>query len=124
MMDLEIDEDSSEPVYEQIVRLIQLGAQQGRLAAGMALPSIRQLASDLALNHNTVAKAYKILESKRVIRTAGQKGTFIHSEAASYVEQHNQIDALALMRELVTRLREQGMTVKQIQAAFKAALTS
>jgi DNA-binding transcriptional regulator YhcF (GntR family) len=58
-----------------------------------------------------------------VIRTAGQKGTFIHSEAASFVEQHNQTDALLLMRELVARLREQGMSNKQIQAAFKAAIT-
>ena len=58
-MNMDIDVASAEPVYEQIVRQIVQGVRQGALAPGAPLPPIRQLARDLDLNQNTVAKAYK-----------------------------------------------------------------
>jgi len=121
-MDLEIDVSSLEAVYEQIVRQIQQGVQQGTLAPGTALPSIRQLADDLDLNHNTVARAYKILETNRVIRTAGRKGTFIHGDASSHIHSRNSHDAAYQMNELVTALFEKGLSKVQIEAVFKTAL--
>lgn len=123
-MEMEIDEASSEPVYEQIVRQILLGVQQGLLPPNTPLPPIRQLARDLDLNHNTVAKAYKILEGRRVIRTAGQKGTFIHSDAQGHITSSNNTQALYLMRDAVTSLRGKGLSDVQIEAAFRAALAS
>ena len=121
-MDLEIDVSSTEAVYEQIVRQIQQGVRLGRLAPGAALPSIRQFADDLALNPNTVARAYKILEQHRVIRTAGRKGTFISPDAASHIDQHTHRDAGFLMGELVGALAGRGMSAAQIKAALHAAL--
>ena len=60
---------SPEPVYEQIVRQIQDRVASGELAPGTALPTVRQLAGDLQLNRNTVARAYKQLEDRGVILT-------------------------------------------------------
>jgi GntR family transcriptional regulator len=121
-MDLEIDISSPEPMYQQIVRQIQHGAQDGQLAAGAALPSIRQLAYDLDLNENTVARAYRILESNRVIRTAGRKGTFVHSDASSHIRTRNGEDAIHQLSDLVTSLVRKGLLKKQIEAAFRTAI--
>ncbi|HEV7815416.1 MAG TPA: GntR family transcriptional regulator [Janthinobacterium sp.] len=123
-MDLDIDVSSPEAVYEQIVRQIQLGVQLGKLAPGMPLPSIRQFAGDLDLNPNTVAKAYKILENNRVIRTAGRKGTFISPDAASHVDSRNRQDAIYLTGQLVRGLLEKGLTAEQIKAAFASVIAA
>ena len=80
-MDIAIHASDPEPVYEQIVRQIQEAVKSGRLKAGTPLPPVRQLAGDLAINRNTVARAYRILEDQGVILTAGRKGTFVRSGA-------------------------------------------
>ena len=53
-----------------------------RAGARSALPTVRQLAGDLQLNRNTVARAYKQLEDRGVILTAGSKGTFVRAEGS------------------------------------------
>lgn len=72
-----IDSLSAEPAYEQVRRQIAEGASSGVLSPGLRLPPVRQLAADLGLAVNTVAKAYKSLESDGVIETHGRGGTLI-----------------------------------------------
>lgn len=123
-MDLEIDVASAEAVYEQIVRQVQHAVRHGALAPGTALPSIRQLADDLELNHNTVAKAYKMLEQQRVILTAGRKGTFISPEAVRHVAQRNEQEASHLLEGVVRQLADKGLPAAQIEAAFQQVLAA
>jgi GntR family transcriptional regulator len=121
-MDLQIDVASPEPVYEQIIRQIQLSVQDGRLSPGAPLPSIRQLANDLDLNPNTVARAYRALETNRVIRTAGSRGTFVGRDAPSQIRTRNGQDAVFQLTELVTLLMQKGMSASQIETAFRSAV--
>jgi len=72
-----IDSHDAEPPYEQVRRQIATGAANGTLAPGHRLPPVRQLAGDLGLAVNTVAKAYKALEADGVIETHGRGGTLI-----------------------------------------------
>lgn len=72
-----IDSLSAEPPYEQVRRQIAEGASSGVLAPGHRLPPVRQLAADLGLAVNTVAKAYKALEADGVIETHGRGGTLV-----------------------------------------------
>jgi DNA-binding transcriptional regulator YhcF (GntR family) len=74
-----VDTASAEPPYEQVRRQIAEGAAAGALAPGHKLPTVRQLATDLGLANNTVARAYRELESDGVIETHGRRGTFIAS---------------------------------------------
>ena len=74
-----IDTTGTEAPYEQVCRQIAAGAASGTLAAGHKLPTVRQLATDLGLATNTVAKAYRALETDGVIETHGRRGTFIAS---------------------------------------------
>lgn len=74
-----VDTTSSEPPYEQVRRQIAARVSSGELAAGQKLPTVRQLATDLGLANNTVARAYRELEAGGVIATHGRKGTFVRS---------------------------------------------
>lgn len=74
-----VDTAGTEPPYEQVRRQIAEGAASGALAAGHKLPTVRQLATDLGLAANTIAKAYRALETDGVIETHGRRGTLIAS---------------------------------------------
>jgi len=81
-MNIVIDEGSPVPPYEQVrLRIAQLAAD-GALAAGTRLPPVRQLAAQLGLAANTVARAYRELEQAGLVETRGRAGTVITARAA------------------------------------------
>ncbi len=119
---MEIDLSKPAPAYEQIVQQISESILSGSLNPGDHLPSIRQLASDLDLNPNTVAKAYKKLEDNRVIQTAGRKGTFIRVNAARYIVQKSTRDAEFELEELITSFHKRGLSHSFIKDLLKRQL--
>lgn len=64
---IRLDEVNPLPKYMQIVEQIRAFAAEGKLAPGMQLPSVRQLAGDLGINSNTVLTAYHALEAEEII---------------------------------------------------------
>src|SRR2546425_11442341 len=73
------------PLYHQLERAIRFAIATGKLAIGDQLPTVRQLAVDLRINANTVAKVYAELEREGVVETRRGVGTFVkarHFEAA------------------------------------------
>ncbi len=96
--------------------------QSGRLRPGDPLPSIRQLAGDLAINLKTVAKAYRLLERDAVIQTRGYRGSFVHSDAK--VNARVDLGELAVERlqDAVAELRAEGVTDAEIRNAFVRAM--
>ena len=73
----QINFKSGKPAYLQLVDQVKAAAASGELHPGGALPSIRQLAEELRLNRNTIAKAYAELESLGVIESLPGKGCFL-----------------------------------------------
>jgi len=121
-MEITVLTTSPEPVYEQIVRQIQDRVASGELKAGTALPTVRQLAGDLQLNRNTVARAYKQLEDRGVILTAGRKGTFVRDNASHEVERIKSSRAERSVRQLVVALLGAGLSRPEIETLFRDAL--
>jgi GntR family transcriptional regulator len=121
-MEINIVTSSPEPVYEQIVRQVQHGVAAGELEPGDALPTVRQLADDLQINRNTVARAYKLLEDRGVILTAGRRGTFVRDEAAREVHRAKSGQAERAMRETVNLLLGDGMTRAEVSTLFRNVL--
>jgi DNA-binding transcriptional regulator YhcF (GntR family) len=80
---LKIDIDDSAPPYEQVRAQISEQARSGALPVGYRLPTVRGLAESLGLAANTVAKAYRALESDGVIETRGRNGTFVAAAGAA-----------------------------------------
>ncbi|WP_433315827.1 GntR family transcriptional regulator [Micromonospora sp. CA-269861] len=74
---ISVDPDSSVPPYEQVRGQIAELVGDGRLPVGSRLPTVRQLAADLRLAANTVARAYRELETAGLLETRGRNGTFV-----------------------------------------------
>jgi len=72
-----IDPSSGTPIYRQLVDQVRQAVASGVLRAGDRLPSVRDLAVELAVNPNTIAKAYQELEREGVIETPRGKGSFV-----------------------------------------------
>ena len=76
---LTIDVKSRKPIYEQIIDNIKELIIQGIWSRDTQLPSVRQLAGDLAINPNTIQKAYSELERQGIIYSLKSKGSFVSS---------------------------------------------
>ena len=76
-MQIQIDFRSEHPIYIQIMEQIQQMIATGELTQGDQLPTVRQLATDLRVNFNTVARAYRILDEAGLISTQQGRGTYI-----------------------------------------------
>ena len=76
-MQIKIDNASDRPVYQQIIDQVKRDIAIGRLGRDEKLPTVRQLAGQLAINPNTIAKAYQQLEREGIITTRPGSGTFV-----------------------------------------------
>ncbi len=121
-MEIQIDTDSAEPLFGQLISQIKQLITAEVLLPGFQLPSIRQLASDLGINQNTVAKAYKLLERDAVIISKGYRGTFIHPEAKQNCLVDHSHHARFLLGQTITQLRELGLTDSEIRLQFAELL--
>ena len=72
-----LDPASGVPFYRQIIDQVLLAVADGRLRPGAQLPTVRQLAVDLSINLNTVAKAYREMEIRGIVETQQGTGTFV-----------------------------------------------
>jgi DNA-binding transcriptional regulator YhcF (GntR family) len=79
MLPLTVDPASTTAPFEQVRTQLATLVAQGDLAPGTKLPTVRQLAADLGLAANTVARAYRELETDGVLATYGRRGTFVRS---------------------------------------------
>ncbi|MGG7507269.1 GntR family transcriptional regulator [Plantibacter sp. YIM 135249] len=116
-MDFTIDQTGTVAVFEQLRTQVIEAVRDGSLAAGAKLPTVRGLADELGIAPNTVAKAYRALETDEVIETRGRAGTFIsaHGDAT---ERHAQQAAVAF----ADRIRQLGVSPADALALVEAAL--
>ena len=93
------------PLYAQLTRAIRFAIATGRLRVGEQLPTVRQLAVELRVNANTVAKVYAELERSGILETRRGVGTFVSARhlAASHREEHEKH-----LTELVDRFLEEA----------------
>lgn len=94
---LALDFRSGVPIYTQIVEQVEARVMSGALRPGDQLPTVRQLASELRVNFNTVARAYRILDEAGLISTQQGRGTYI-------LEQPSPNAAAALRHEVLSAL--------------------
>ncbi len=80
MIKFVLDPKAGIPYYRQIIDQIKFGIASGNLKAGEQLPTVRALAVELAVNLNTVTKAYNELEIQKILETQQGTGTFINKD--------------------------------------------
>lgn len=105
-------------MYRQIIDHVLGGISTGILKPGDQLPTVRQLAVDLAINPNTVVRAYRELEIREVLTTQQGTGTFITDKKprANEVERQRRISQLA--GELLARAGAEGITLQELLDYF------
>ena len=79
-----LDAHSGVPVYRQLIDQVQAGIASRALAAGDQLPTVRQVAVELAINPNTVMRAYREMEIRGLLDTEQGTGTFIADRKVEY----------------------------------------
>jgi GntR family transcriptional regulator len=77
MIRLELDHRGRVPIYQQIVEQVKQALATGALAPGLQLPTVREVAAELRVNFNTVARAYRLLHDQGVISTQRGRGTYV-----------------------------------------------
>ena len=113
MFTLAIDRQSEDPVYEQVADQVRQLVASGALDAGTALPSVRQLAGDVGVNLNTIARAYRVLENEGFLVIRDRAGVEVAAPAKK-VDRSARPRLLDELRASLARLRQAGMTPDQL----------
>ena len=109
-----LDLHSGVPVYRQIIDQVIGSIAAAALAGGDQLPTVRQLAVDLAINPNTVIRAYRELEIRGVLETQQGTGTFISHQRVERDAAERQRRLSQLVGELAARAGSEGFTVEEV----------
>ncbi|MDD2427673.1 MAG: GntR family transcriptional regulator [Eubacteriales bacterium] len=110
---ISIDPRSKQPLYQQIMDQIVLLVSTKVLATGEQIPSIREMATSLGINPNTVARAYTELEQRGVIDTIPKKGTFVADISLS---KEIKAEARSDLAELFSTYRQLGLSAAEIRS--------
>jgi GntR family transcriptional regulator len=122
-MEIRIDPDSAVPIYLQVVHSIKHQVATGRLKPGEQLPTVRELATSLRVNPNTVARAYDLLDNDNVITTQQGRGTYVRERPDNvHLTRVRQEHLKAIMDNAVGKALSMGYTSDEIEAMFNAEL--
>lgn len=120
-----LDLRSDSPIYVQIVDQVKGQIASGALKPGDQLPTVRALATELRINFNTVARAYRILDEERIISTQQGRGTYITEVPPPKVTERIRRETLeALAHRLVREATRLGFSGKEITQMVSDQLKS
>jgi len=109
-----LDLQSGVPVYRQLIDQVRGGMVLGSLNAGDQLPTVRQLAVDLAINPNTVLRAYRELELGGLLETHQGTGTFVAKTKIERKDAERERQLTQLANEFAARAGATGFTLDEV----------
>ncbi len=113
------DFNSSIPIYLQIESMIKARIFSGEYPPGSHIPSVREIAQELAVNPNTVQKAFKDLEDSKLILTMRTSGRLV-TEDIRTITQARQKDADGSVKSFLSEMGKMGFSPEDVLAALKA----
>ncbi len=121
-MQLNIDPDNGIPIYEQLVRQVKYAIAEGVLVPGQVVPSVREIARRLAVNPNTVQRAYMQLQDEEILQALRGRGMAVCSGAKQRcVADRKQLLADRLASVLDEAIRG-GLDAERLRDMFDKAL--
>lgn len=121
-VDVKVDTSDGTPIYLQIVDQIKRSVAVGRLKPEDPLPSVRQLALDLTINPNTVARAYLELEHDGVIYKRQGQGTYVSAHAVDASRRERNRIVGALFDKAIVEAMNFGMSASEIDELYRALM--
>jgi len=116
-----LDARDATPLYAQLERALRAAIAAGRLRVGDQLPTVRQLAVDLRINANTVARVYADLERNGVLETRRGVGSFVRASAADARPRHEHERRLrAFATRVLADAAASGFTPKELVAEIQS----
>ena len=119
-----LDLHSGVPVYRQIIDQVRSGVASGSLNAGDQLPTVRQLAVDLAINPNTVLRAYRELELGGLLETHQGTGTFVANKKVEKNSAERDRRLTQMAGEIAARAGAAGFTLEDLIDRLRDLLPS
>jgi GntR family transcriptional regulator len=124
-MNIQIDFRSVQPIYAQIVEQVRQQIAAGQLAPGDQLPTVRQLATDLRVNFNTVARAYHILDEAGLISTQHGRGTYVWELPSQEATQQLRRQGLEeLTRHYLEETQRLGFSRQEVEETLAGQLAT
>jgi GntR family transcriptional regulator len=114
-----LDAHSGVPVYRQLIDQVLGAVATGVLQSGNQLPTVRQVAVDLAINPNTVMRAYREMEIRGILDTQQGSGTFIAEQRASIPKEERERQLAQLAGEFISRAGLLGLTLEEVIQALR-----
>jgi GntR family transcriptional regulator len=114
-----LDGHSGVPVYRQLIDQVQGAIAAGVLRPGDQLPTVRLVAVELAINLNTVLRAYREMEIRGILDTQQGTGTFIADRQVEPSKEERERQLAQLVGEFVSRAGSAGLTVGELIDALK-----
>ncbi|MGB9030299.1 MAG: GntR family transcriptional regulator [Acidobacteriaceae bacterium] len=114
-----LDAHSGVPVYRQLIDRVLGAMATGALRTADQLPTVRQVAVDLAINPNTVMRAYREMEIRGILDTQQGAGTFIAEQKGPAPKEERERQLAQLAGEFVSRAGMLGLTVEQLMQALR-----
>lgn len=112
---IQLDFRSGQPIYMQLVEQISKLVKEGELKPGDQLPTVRQLAAELRVNFNTVARAYRLLDEAGLISTQQGRGTYIwEAPSPEHLDRLRQESLDGMTRRYLTEAARKGYTYDEV----------
>lgn len=122
-MGFSLDFRSGQPIYIQIIEQVRQRVTRGDLKPGDQLPTVRQLAADLRVNFNTVARAYRLLDEAGLISTQQGRGTYIwETPSAETLQRLQQEELEGLTLRYLAEAASLGCPPEEIAREIQARL--
>ena len=118
-MYLQIDSSSGTPVYLQIIEQIKKGISLGVFQIGKPLPTIRDMALELRVNPNTVAKAIRELEREGILKTYVGKGSYVSESAIDISKNEGKVKLMTLVERFIKALKWLGFSKEEVLNIFQ-----
>jgi len=116
---IQINLDSETPVYRQIEDAIRALLVERKLKPGDKMPTVRQLAFDLTVHHNTVAEAYRHLAAEGWLDLKRRRGALVTKRQGPRSTARAKENFLQRVRELAAKARASGLNRKEIQSILR-----
>jgi GntR family transcriptional regulator len=118
-MIISLDAADPRPIYVQIVDEVRRGIVLGTVVANAPLPSVRHLASELRVNPNTVAQAYRELERLGLVFVRRGQGTFVSPDVESTIDAQREQLTEGLARRTSNDAYRNGLTIEELITALR-----
>jgi GntR family transcriptional regulator len=113
---------SGEPIYEQLVRQIKHAITTGALKSGNRMPTVRELAAQLVVNPNTIARAYRELEQAGLLESTVGRGTFVKFSPPRLFREERRKRLQPYIDQLIAEGRALNFSSKELQEQLEESL--